>query len=55
MEDNKENIFVGYPNIISYECIKEIIKQMERNICKINIGKNQGTGFFCKNTISKSK
>ena len=21
---------------------------MERNICKINIGKNQGTGFFCK-------
>ena len=21
---------------------------MERNICKINIGKEQGTGFFCK-------
>ena len=25
------------------KCIKE---QMERNICKINIGKSQGTGFF---------
>jgi hypothetical protein len=28
--------------------MKKIIEQMERNICKINIGKNQGTGFFCK-------
>ena len=48
MEDNKENIFVGYPNIISYECIKKIKEQMEKNICKINLGKSQGTGFFCK-------
>ena len=24
MEDDKENILVGYPNIISYECTKKI-------------------------------
>ena len=48
MEDNKENILIGYPNIISYECSKKIIKQMENDICKIKIGKEQGTGFFCK-------
>ena len=48
MEEDKENILVGYPNIISYECTKKIKEQMERNICKINIGKSQGTGFFCK-------
>ena len=44
----KENILTGYPNVISYECSKKIIKQMERNICKITVGENQGTGFFCK-------
>ena len=27
---------------------KKIIEQMEKNICRILIGKNQGTGFFCK-------
>ena len=48
MEDNKQNILVGYPNIISYECTKKIKEQMERNICKINIGNSQGTGFFTK-------
>ena len=48
MVENKESILNDYPNIISYECMKKIIEQMERNICKINIGKNQGTGFFCK-------
>ena len=48
MEDNKENILVGYPNIISYECTKKIKEQMEKDICKINIGESQGTGFFCK-------
>ena len=48
MEENKESILNDYPNIISYECMKKIIEQMERNICKINIGKNQGTGFFVK-------
>jgi len=48
MEEHKESILTGYPNVISYECTKKIIEQMERNICKINIGMNQGTGFFCK-------
>ena len=48
MEDNKESILSKYPNAISYDCSKKIITQMERNICKINIGMNQGTGFFTK-------
>ena len=48
MEDNKETILSNYPNVISYECSKRIITQMERNICKINIGQTQGTGFFSK-------
>ena len=48
MEEQKESVLNDYPNIISYECSKKIIEQMERNICKINIGQIQGTGFFCK-------
>ena len=48
MEDIKESILTGYPSVISYECSKKIIEQMERNICKIIIGEEQGTGFFCK-------
>ena len=48
MEEQKESVLNDYPNIISYECSKKIIEQMERNICKINIEKEQGTGFFCK-------
>ena len=47
-EELKESILTGYPNVISYECSKKIIEQMERNICKIKIGEEQGTGFFCK-------
>ena len=37
MVDNKENEFTWYPDIISYECSKKIIEQMEKNICKIKI------------------
>ena len=48
MEEQKESVLNNYPNIISYDCSKKIIEQMERNICKINIGQTQGTGFFCK-------
>ena len=48
MEDKKENILLGYPSIISYEGTKKIKEQMEKYICKINIGKSQGTGFFVK-------
>ena len=48
MDDNKESILRGYSNVISYESSKKIIKQMEKNICKIMIDEKQGTGFFCK-------
>ena len=48
MSSKKEKILTGYPNVISYECTKKIIEQMEKYICKIKIGQEQGTGFFCK-------
>ena len=48
MESENEELLVGCPNIISYESTKIIIKQMEKNICKIKIGGARGTGFFCK-------
>jgi len=48
MEDSKESKLMGHPNVISYECTKNIMRQMERNICKIYIDNIQGTGFFCK-------
>ena len=48
MEGKKESILTGYPNIISYECTKKIMDQMEKKICKIKVGKEQGTGFFTK-------
>ena len=37
-----------YPGIISYDCNKKIVEQMEKCICKIKINNKQGTGFFCK-------
>ena len=48
MEGEKEVSLSGYPNLISYECSKKIINQMKNKICKIKIGEDQGTGFFCK-------
>ena len=52
MEEEEENIeekaLLKYPIEISYECIKKILVQMEKYICKINIKGNQATGFFCK-------
>ena len=48
MEDQKESILTGFPNVISYESAKKIIEQMEKCICKIKVGQEQGTGFFCK-------
>ena len=30
----KEDVLNGYPNVISYECTKKIIEQMEKNIFK---------------------
>ena len=41
-------ILKGFPNILSYECSKILIEQMEKNICKIRIEEEQATGFFCK-------
>ena len=48
MEGQKESFFEGNSNLITYECTQKIIEQMEKNICKIKIGEEQGTGFFCK-------
>ena len=48
MAEDKESILNGYPNVISYECTRKMIEQMEKKICKLNIGNTQGTGFFCK-------
>ena len=48
MEENYETILTGYPTVISLDCTKEIINQMEKNICKIKIGENQGTDSFVK-------
>ena len=48
MEGIKEKLLTGYPSVISYDCTLEIIKQMEKNICKIKIEEERATGFFCK-------
>ncbi len=48
MEIKKESLLTGMPNVISFECTRKIIEQMEKTICKIKIGEMQGTGFFCK-------
>ena len=48
MNGNNESILTGYPSVISYGSIKKIIEQMENSICKIKIGEEQGTGFFCE-------
>ena len=44
----KESLLNRYPNVISYECTKKIIEQMEKFICKIKIGETIGTAFFCE-------
>ena len=44
----KERELTKYPEIISYECTKKIMDQMQKNICKIEIDDKKGTGFFCK-------
>ena len=45
MEIQNECYLLGYPNVYPYTCIKEIINQMEKSLCKIKIEpKKQGTG-----------
>ena len=48
MEGKNESLLTLYPKVITYECSKKNIKQMEKSIYKIKIGEEQGTGFFCK-------
>ena len=48
MEDKKEITSSEYPNLVSYDCSKKILEQMEKNVCKIKMGNNLATGFFCK-------
>ena len=48
MEENYEIILTGYQNINNFDSSKEIINQMEKNISKIKIRENKGTGLFCK-------
>jgi len=38
MEENYETILTGYPNVIPFDCTREIVNQMQKNICKIKIG-----------------
>ena len=33
MTEQKESLLNGYPNVISYECTKEILEQMESGVC----------------------
>ena len=42
------NMLKGYPNVISYDCTSKILYQMENCICKLRVGNDRGTGFFCK-------
>ena len=48
MAEQKEKFLPGYPKVITYECTKKIVGQMEKDICKITINNIKGTGFFCK-------
>ena len=49
MEIENEIYTSSYLDLIPYESIKEIKKQMNRGICKIILNeRNRGTGFFCK-------
>jgi len=48
MEEVNENLINQYPIPFSYDSTKRIIEQMEKNICKVKIGNQQGSGFFCK-------
>ena len=44
----KESTFMGCPNVIPFDCTEKIPNQMKNFICRLNIGEEQGTGFFCQ-------
>ena len=46
-EEYKEKILDDYPLPVSIEDTIEILKQMQKCICKISNIKGKGTGFFC--------
>ena len=46
MEVNKESILTGYPNVISFDCTRKIMEQMQKNICKIKIDGNSRNWIF---------
>ena len=53
MEEKKKSTEIKEQRIInseliSFKCHSKIKEQMEKCICKIENGKSQGTGFFCK-------
>ena len=48
MEEINENLLNQCPLSFSYESSRKIIEQMEKNICRIKIGNQQASGFFCK-------
>ena len=47
MDGENEGELIGCPKVISYDCSKKIIEQMEKNICKITFANTLATGFFC--------
>ena len=48
MDTKEESYLVGLPNLFSNICIKKLCEQMDKVVCKIEVGKERGTGFFVK-------
>ena len=48
MEEENETILIGYPKIISYECTKKILEQMEKISSKLKSELNKEQGSFVK-------
>ena len=46
-DTNLEKDLDKYPGLISKDCTKVILQQMQNCICIINNKKGKGTGFFC--------
>ena len=48
MEDNKEGILSGYPNVISYECTKKILNKWIKIYVKLRWGNYKELDSFVK-------
>ena len=55
MEGINETFLVNYPNPITIDSTRKILKQMENCICKINNYNGKGTWFFCYILDKKNK